>query len=168
MADLLHAFGTQHPGLVTLHNFPAFLQEFERPRGGVVDLAATDILRTRELGVRRYNAFRRLLHLPPARDFRQIAPDAATAATMRELYEGDIERVDLIIGMYGEPLPARFAFSDTAFRIFLLMAPRRLASDRFFTTDYTPRVYTRAGLEWIDDTTMDVANAFQPWAGVPR
>ncbi|MFF4547894.1 hypothetical protein ACFY1J_27290 [Streptomyces sp. NPDC001406] len=31
MSDLLHSFGTLHPGLVTLHNFPRFLQEFERP-----------------------------------------------------------------------------------------------------------------------------------------
>jgi hypothetical protein len=30
------------------------------------------------------------------------------------------------------------------------MAPRRLKSDRFFTTDYTPEMYTPAGLEWID------------------
>lgn len=183
MADLLYSFGTQHPGLVTLHNFPRFLQEFERPKGGVVDLAATDILRTRELGVPRYNAFRRLFDLPPARDFDAIAPDARTAATMRELYAGDIDRVDLMIGMYGEPLPKGFAFSDTAFRIFLLMAPRRLSSDRFFTTDYTPRVYTQAGLDWIDRNTMatvllrhhpslrpalDVVNAFSPWSRARR
>jgi hypothetical protein len=43
---------------------------------------------------------------------------------------------------------------DTAFRIFLLMASRRLKSDRFFTVDYTPEVYTATGLRWIDDATM--------------
>ena len=42
-----------------LHNFPRFLQEYERPDGKLQDLAATDILRTRELGVPRYNEFRR-------------------------------------------------------------------------------------------------------------
>ena len=51
---------------VGLHNFPRFLQEFLRPDGKLKDLAATDILRTRELGVPRYNEFRRLLHLKPA------------------------------------------------------------------------------------------------------
>ena len=40
-----------------------------RPDGKLMDLAATDILRSRELGVPRYNEFRRLLHLRPARDF---------------------------------------------------------------------------------------------------
>ena len=51
------------PGAITLHNYPRFLQEFERPDGTVVDLAAIDILRIRERGVPRYNDFRQLL--PP-------------------------------------------------------------------------------------------------------
>ena len=45
--------------------------------------------------------------------------------------------MDLTVGLYAEPLPEGFGFSDTAFRIFILMASRRLNSDRFFTTDYT-------------------------------
>jgi hypothetical protein len=59
------------------------------------------------------------------------------------------------------------------------MASRRLNSDRFFTVDYTPKVYTPEGMEWLDNTTMKtvllrhypelgpslakVANAFAPW-----
>ena len=34
------------------------------------------------------------------------------------------------------------------------MASRRLKSDRFFTTDYTPKVYTQAGLDWIENNSM--------------
>ena len=34
------------------------------------------------------------------------------------------------------------------------MASRRLQSDRFFTVDYTPEVYTPEGLQWIEDTSM--------------
>ena len=59
------------------------------------------------------------------------------------------------------------------------MASRRLKSDRFFTTDYTPKVYSEAGLKWIDDNSMrsvllrhfpelapaleGVENPFAPW-----
>ena len=50
-----------------------------------------------------------------------------------------------MVGMFAEPPPPGFGFSDTAFRIFILMASRRLKSDRFFTTDFTPSVYTQAG-----------------------
>ena len=152
--DLFYSFGIAHPGLVTLHNFPRFLQEFERPKGGLMDLAATDILRTRELGVPRYNEFRRLLRLAPARDFDVLTDNPEWAAQMRRVYGGDIEKVDLMVGMFAERRPAGFAFSDTAFRIFILMASRRLNSDRFLTRDYRPEVYTREGMNWIADNTM--------------
>ena len=78
-----------------------------------------------------------------------------------------------------EPLPPGFGFSDTAFRIFVLMATRRLKSDRFFTDDFNETVYTPQGISWIRDATMSsvlvrhfpelrhkvgrVRNAFFPW-----
>ena len=180
MADLMYSFGTQHPGLVTLHNFPKFLQEFQRPDGNLQDLAATDILRSRELGVPRYNDFRRLLNLAPAASFDDLTDNPTWAREIERVYEGDIEKVDLTVGMFAERRPDGFAFSDTAFRIFVLMASRRLNSDRFFTTAYTPAVYTQAGLDWIDDNSMvsvllrhypqlrhsigSLSNAFVPWA----
>jgi Animal haem peroxidase len=180
MADLMYSFGTRHPGLVTLHNFPRFLQEFERPDGKFADIAATDILRSRELGVPRYNEFRRLLHLEPAKSFADLTDNPEWARQIEEVYNGDIEQVDVTVGMYAERRPTGFAFSDTAFRIFILMASRRLNSDRFFTTAYTPAVYTQAGMDWINDNGMasvllrhypqlrhalgSVPNAFMPWA----
>ena len=50
--------------------------------------------------------------------------------------------------------PPGFGFSDTAFRIFILMASRRLKSDRFFTEDFTPEVYTPAGFDWMRDNSF--------------
>jgi Animal haem peroxidase len=179
MSDLLYSFGTLHPGLVTLHNFPNFLQEFLRPDGNYMDLAATDIVRHRELGVPRYCEFRRQLGLAAPTSFRELADDPETAETIKRLYSADIEQVDLIVGLFGERRPAGFAFGDTAFRIFLLMASRRLNSDRFLTDDFRPAVYTPAGMRWIADNTMttvllrhfpelrpalrSVTNAFFPW-----
>jgi hypothetical protein len=179
-ADLLYSFGIAHPGAISLHNYPRLLQEYERPDGVLMDLAATDILRSRELGVPRYNDFRRLLHLPPVEAFEEFDP--AWVEELRRVYDGEVDRVDLMVGLYAERKPEGFGFSDTAFRIFILMASRRLNSDRFFTTDYTPRIYTQAGLDWIDDNDMssvllrhfpdllpslrNVDNAFAPWSRV--
>jgi hypothetical protein len=179
MATCLYSFGRAHPGAITLHNYPRFLQNLERPDGTTVDLAATDILRVRERGVPRYNDFRRLFHLEPADSFEDLNPDHADE--LRRIY-GDVERLDLMIGLYSEPLPKGFGFSDTAFRVFILMASRRIKSDRFLTRDYTPKLYTREGLDWIDETSMKdvllrhfpelepalrgVANAFAPWTPV--
>jgi len=182
MQDLFYSFGIAHPGAITLHNYPRFLQEFERPDGNLMDLAATDILRMRELGVPRYNEFRKLLHRPPVRTFEELTDNPAWAEEIRHVYDDDIDQVDLMVGLYAEPVPQGFAFSDTTFRIFILMASRRLNSDRFFTTDYTPRVYTQAGLDWINDNDMStvllrhfpelqhslrgIKNPFAPWPRV--
>ena len=182
MANALYSFGVAHPGAITLHNYPRFLQDFKQPGGTSVDLAAIDIMRVRERGVPRYNEFRRLWHLRPADSFEDLTKDAARAEELSSLYGGDIERLDLMIGLYAEPLPKGFGFSDTAFRVFILMASRRLNSDRFFTVDYRPEVYTPEGIEWVGKTTMidvllrhypqlapalsGVQNGFSPWKRV--
>jgi hypothetical protein len=62
--------------------------------------------------------------------------------------------VDTMVGLYAEPPPQGFGFSDTAFRIFILMASRRLQSDRFLTVDYRPEVYSPLGLDWIEKNGM--------------
>jgi hypothetical protein len=177
--DPLYTFGTTNPGLVTLHNYPKHLQTFRRPDGQLMDLAATDILRSRELGVPRYTEFRRLLHLPVPHSLEQLTDNPDWARELRDAYRGDIDRVDLLAGMFAETRPEGFAFSDTAFRIFILMASRRLNSDRFFTGDFTPAVCTPEGMRWIDEDTMvtvllrhcpelapalrSTGNAFTPW-----
>jgi hypothetical protein len=182
MRDLLYSFGTSNPGAIVLNNFPRFLQEFVRPDGKLMDIAATDILRSRELGVPRYNEFRRLLHLRPAGDFDDVTDDQAVAERMRTLYRGDIERLDAIVGMFAEKRPEGFAFSDTAFRIFILMASRRINSDRLLTNDYTASTYTQTGIDWVENTRFvdvlqrhypdlapslrQLANGFKPWSPV--
>ena len=178
MSDLLYSFGTMHPGAITLHNYPRFLQHFDRPDGSLIDLASIDILRSRERGVPRYNQFRRLFRLEPFSTFEEMTDNPAWAKELEEIY-GDVERVDLTIGMYAERKPKGFGFSDTAFRVFILMASRRLESDRFFTRDYRPEVYTQAGLDWVERSSMrsvllrhfpdlepalrGVENPFAPW-----
>ena len=182
MRDLLYSFGIAHPGQVTLHNFPRALQNFTRPDGFLMDLAATDILRSRELGVPRYNQFRRLFHLEPISSFDELTDNPEWAEQLRRVYNDDVEKLDLTVGVYAEKLPPGFGFSDTAFRVFVLMASRRLKSDRFFTKDYTPRVYTQTGMDWIDNNNMSTVllrhfpdllpalrsntNAFAPWSKV--
>jgi hypothetical protein len=178
LGDLFYSFGTSHPGAIVLRNYPRFLQRFERPDGKIVDIAATDVVRIRELGVPRYCEFRRLLHLNAPKSFADLTDDAGLAAEMAELYDG-VEDVDLMVGLFAEKRPEGFAFSDTAFRVFVLMASRRLNSDRFLTRDFRPEIYSPAGLAWIRDNDMRTVllrhmpelrpalrgldNAFAPW-----
>lgn len=177
--DLFYSFGIANPGAVVLHNFPRALQNFKRPDGHDMDLAAVDVMRDRERGVPRYNEFRQLLRMPRVSSFRKLTKNKQWAAEIKKLYDGDIDKVDLMVGMYAEEPPKGFGFSDTAFRIFILMASRRLKSDRFFTDDFRPEVYTNVGMRWVNDNGMktvlqrhypeltpafqNAPTAFSPW-----
>ena len=115
---------------------------------------------------------------------KQLRENPKLAAELKTVYGNDINLVDLMVGLYAETPPEGFGFSDTAFRVFILMASRRLNSDRFFTRDYRPEVYTPAGFEWINRNTMvsvllrhypalapalrGVQNAFAPWKRVGK
>jgi hypothetical protein len=180
LEDLLYSFGRSHPGQLVLHNYPQSLQRFHRPSDGIEqDVAATDILRCRELGVPRYCAFREALGMSVPKTFLELTGgDEGHAAELEEVYER-VEDVDLLVGMFAEPPVRGFAFSDTAFRIFIVMAPRRLNSDRFFTKDFRSSVYTSYGMDLIKGSKMadvlarnlpdlwpvlnGMKNAFKPW-----
>ncbi len=182
MPNLFYTVGIAYPGAIELHNYPHFLQNLVRDNGEVLDLACIDIVRDRERGVPRYNRFRELIGMGKLNSFDEITSRPGWAKELREIYNNDLEAVDLMVGMYAEDKPAGFAISDTAFRVFVLMASRRLKSDRFFTKDYTAEVYTQFGLDWIDKNTMadvilrhypmlaptlrGVGNAFAPWRKV--
>jgi hypothetical protein len=179
MTDLFYSFAMMNPGAVTLHNYPTHLQNLTRDDGEHFDLAAVDIIRDRERGVPRYNKFREIVHKPPVKSFEELTDNPVWREEIRRVYNNDIDKVDLMTGLYAEPLPDGFGFSDTAFRIFILMASRRLKSDRFFTDDFTPEIYTQFGIDHIKNTTMvavisrqlpalapmlkGVDNAFAPW-----
>ena len=87
------------------------------PDGTRLDLAATDILRIRERGVPRYNQFRRLFRLRPAKSFAELTDNPDEAERIRRAYDGEIERVDLMVGLYAEPKPKGFGFSDRISRL---------------------------------------------------
>jgi hypothetical protein len=116
------------------------------------------------------------------KSFEELTDNAQWREEIRKVYNNDIEAVDLMVGLYAEPLPEGFGFSETAFRVFILMASRRLKSDRFFTDDYRPEIYTQEGLDYIHGNGMvsvlkrhfpelapaidGVPNPFAPWHAV--
>ena len=179
LPDLFYSFGVANPGAITLHNYPRFLQQLVRDNGEVFDLAAVDILRDRERGIPRYNRFRELIGRERVKSFEEISSNKQWVEEMRQIYNDDIDSLDLMVGLFAEDKPEGFGFSDTAFRIFILMASRRLKSDRFFTKDYRAEVYTQFGLDWIANNSMlrvlqrhfpglapafyGIDNAFKPW-----
>jgi tetratricopeptide (TPR) repeat protein len=180
-ADLFYSFGNQLPGQLVLNNYPRSLQELSIPGNPLFDMGAVDILRARERGVPRYNEFRRQLGLNPIRTFDDLTDNREQVQLMKELYGGDVEKLDLMIGTLAEGhRPTGFGFGETLFQIFILNATRRLQADRFYTDSYNAEVYTPEGLTWIDESDLrtvilrhypelgktglgNVTCAFEPW-----
>ncbi len=186
LENTLYSFGLSHPGAITLHNYPRSLQKLER-NGELIDLSVVDLVRTRRRGVPRYNDFRVGLHKPRIKSWEELCESHETVRRMKEIYRS-VDEVDTMVGLFAETPPEGFGFSDTAFRIFILMASRRLQSDRFLTVDFRPEIYSSFGLDWIANNGMTSvivrhcpdlaavlprgANAFAPWrpvlASAPR
>ncbi|MCY1145436.1 peroxidase [Actinoplanes sp. Pm04-4] len=174
LSSVLHSFGRAHPGAITLHNYPRALLNLER-EGEMIDLSVVDLVRTRRRGVPRYNDFRAALHMPRVKRWEEMSDDPETVRRLRAVYRS-VDEVDTMVGLFSETPPEGFAFSDTAFRVFILMASRRLQSDRFLTVDYRAEVYTQFGLDWVSSSSFRSLiqrhcpelssvpeNAFKPW-----
>jgi hypothetical protein len=180
LENTLYSFGIAHPGAITLHNNPRSLSRFER-NGEIIDLAVVDLVRTRRRGVPRYNDFREGLHKPRLKHWEELCDNEESVRRLRSVYRS-VDEVDTVVGLFAETPPAGFGFSDTAFRIFILMASRRLQSDRFLTVDFRPEVYTPFGMDWVAQNGMTSlilrhcpalagvvprsATAFAPWRPV--
>lgn len=184
--DVVYSLATQHPGLMCLHNFPNHLRRLDRldADGVHLDLATVDILRDRERGVPRYCRLRKLVGMSVPERFEDLTDNAQDVALLKSIY-ARVEDVDVQVGMMCEAgkaqdgFPPGFGFSDTAFRIFILMASRRIKSDRFLAEDFRPEVYTQAGFDWVINSSMSdvlrrhcpdlvphfegLTNAFFPW-----
>ena len=118
------------------------------------------------------------------KSFDELTDNAAWRKQLKAVYNGDLEKVDLMTGFYAEPLPPGFRLQRDGVPGFLLMASRRLKSDRFFTDDFRPEIYTELGLDYVKKNSMltvlkrhypqlapaleGVTNAFAPWKAVTK
>eukprot|EP00884_Botryococcus_braunii_P007940 jgi/Botrbrau1/17147/Bobra.0157s0042.2 len=131
---IIRSFGQSKMGTLTWGNYPDTLGQVKLPwqqPGEFLNMAAIDIFRDRERGTPRYNDFREELLLPRAETWADINPDPAVQQALKEVYGGDIDKVDAVAGLMAEmPRPKNYAISDTAFRVFVIMASRRIVCDR--------------------------------------
>jgi hypothetical protein len=202
--NLWFSFGRANPGQLILHNYPNYMRDLTRETPGptvgntrevikeTIDLATIDILRDRERGVPRYNRFRELFHLKPIKSFDELRNDPEhpeIPEQLRAIYgqtngRDNVDALDLMVGMFAEAKPDGFAISDTAFRVFILMASRRIKSDRFMAQGFNADVFTPEGIEWVNNNSMlsilcrhhpelapalyGLENAFVPWHDISR
>ncbi|KAL0683366.1 hypothetical protein Bca4012_050214 [Brassica carinata] len=134
--QLLVSMGHQSCGALTLWNYPNWMRNLVardidgEDRPNLIDMAALEIYRDRERGVPRYNEFRKNLLMSPIKKWEDLTDDEEAIDALKEVYEDDINKVDVNVGLHAEKKIKGFAISETAFFIFLLVASRRLEADR--------------------------------------
>ena len=151
LPTLLYSFGIAHPGAIRLHNYPRSLQTFERD-GELIDLSVVDLVRPAGAACPATTTSARAC-TSPGSGLGGAVRGPRVGPALREVYRS-IDEVDTMVGLFAETPPEGFGFSDTAFRIFILMASRRLQSDRFLTVDFRPEIYSPFGIDWIANNGM--------------
>ncbi|KAJ3316574.1 hypothetical protein HDU76_001704 [Blyttiomyces sp. JEL0837] len=153
--DLFNSFATSKMGALTLNNFPQLMTALQLPTGENFDMATIDLVRDRERGIPRYNEYRKMMLLPEVNSFSDITSNPTVASLLAQMYPLGVHQVDLLVGGLAEDSrPDGFAFSETIFRLFTVVASRRITADRFFTTDFRPEVYTQLGMQLITSSNM--------------
>ena len=82
------------------------MRAFTRPGRDPIDVATIDILRDRERGVPRYNEFRGLFRLAPAKRFEDFSDDPAVVADLRRIYANPDDVEAALHGMRGSAVPS--------------------------------------------------------------
>jgi hypothetical protein len=133
----------------------------------------------RERGVPRYNQFRKLFHKDPVKSFDELTDNPAWRKQIKDVYNGDLDKVDLMTGLYAEPMPPGFGFSETAFRVLHPDGVAAAEERSILHRRLAPEVYTEFGLDYVKKNSMltvcgvhfpqlapaldGVKNAFEPW-----
>jgi len=116
----------------------------------LVDLAAVDILRTRECGVPGTTSSRRKFNLAPATRFEDFSDDAQVVEDLGRIYDQP-DDVDLMVGLLRREGHPRASPSATPPSGSSPHGVPRLKSDRFFHLRLPAEVYTPEGMRWIAD-----------------
>lgn len=60
----------------------------------------------------------------PISKWEDLTDDEEVNEALKEVYDDDVEKLDLIVGLHAEKKIKGFAISETAFFIFVIMASR--------------------------------------------
>jgi peroxidase len=134
------------------------------------DLIAEDIQRGRDHGLPDYNTLRDVLErirptgrsFPLVTSFDQISSDPDIQATLSELYDGDVNNIDMLTGLAAEDLPRdRFgnvtsSMGPTAAEVVRVTLQRLRDGDRFFYKNpiLNGGLFTSEEIEEIDATKL--------------
>ncbi len=146
---LLNALSKAPARQLSLVNYPYTLYDLHVPGRGKLNLAEIDLKRDRERNIPRYNDARRQLLLEPYASLDDLTDNEEDLKILKSIYT-DIEQVDFMVGCLADKeRPEGFAFGVVPYHIFVVMASRRIFSDRFFMEGLNVENYSPWGLNYV-------------------
>jgi prostaglandin-endoperoxide synthase 2 len=150
VGPLIECASKQHAGEIGLGNSPDFLWAAE----------SMSIKMSRTFRLRPYNEYRELFSLPKKRDFADLTKNPALARELERLY-GDIDRVEFVVGLFGEDAEDGGLFGDLLSRMVAYDAFTQIFSNPLLSQNvYGPGTFTDYGCELISQTSsvQDLVN----------
>jgi hypothetical protein len=139
---------------LSLSSYPNTLYNLDIPGRGKVNLAEIDLTRDRERNLPRYNDARHQLLLEPYVSLDDLTNNKEDLELLKSVCT-DIEQVDFMVGYLADKeRPEGFAFGIVPYHIFIVVASRRLLSNRFFMEGFTADIYSVWGLNYVATETF--------------
>ncbi|QEG41026.1 peroxidase family protein [Roseimaritima ulvae] len=138
---------SQEIDLEVVDNLRNFL--FGAPGSGGLDLVSLNIQRGRDHGLADFNSVRVAYGLDAYESFDQITSDAELAADLESLY-GDINNIDLWVGLLAEDHAEDSSLGETATTIIADQFERLRDGDRF----YYENTLTQSQIRQVENTTL--------------
>lgn len=143
LAAILEAAASQHAGQISLNNVPDWLlgAEYHMIRMG------------REARLQPYNAYRAKFGLDRLTSFDQLNDDSRLRTRLSSMYDDDIDKVELVVGLFAQKHKAGHLYGDLMYKMVAYDAFTQIYTNPLLSNNvYTAETFTRYGLDLIEAT----------------
>jgi prostaglandin-endoperoxide synthase 2 len=145
LGPLFEDASNQPAGQICLRNTGSpLLERVERP----------SIEAGREVRLRSYNDYLTRYKFPRARSFEDISSDPALCTALRDTYGGNVDNVELYVGLFAGDIPKRSIIPPLMERMLAIHAFSQLMTNPLLAPGvYNSDTFSEIGLEMINATT---------------
>ena len=92
--------------------------------------------------------------MPRLKSIQEISTEPDVVQALEQLYKGDVNKIEYIVGFKSEVRPSSWALTPTQVRTFLPVVTYRIWADRFYTQDFNAKTYTEYGMNRLKDVKL--------------
>jgi len=143
LSKILASLACQHAGSIQMGNVPQFLKSAEYKM----------FEHSRNWRLKSFNEYRKAFGLKPLSDFKQLTDDQELMQNLSDLYDEDIDRLELVVGLFAEKkhrdsILGRLLAYMVAYDAFTNIYTNPLLTQEYFSEKYL----SSSGMKWITET----------------